>query len=128
MLSVKKLFLIDGIGAVVSAIMLGFVLPQFHEHIGMPLIELFILATIPVLFIIYDLFCYRSNSENGKLLLGIAIANLSYSALSANLVSVHFSELTILGLMYFAGEILIILVLVIYEIRVAMANIKASKE
>ena len=106
--------------------MLGFVLPQFQEMIGMPLTELFLLATIPIAFFIYDLFCFRFNTENGKLLLGIAIANLSYCALSAYLVSVHLSELTTIGRMYFGGEILIILVLMIIEVRVAISAIKAA--
>lgn len=94
----------------------------------MPLTELYVLATIPVLFFIYDLFCFRSNTENGKLLLGIAIANLSYCALSAYLVSSHFSELATLGRIYFGGEILIILVLVGLEVRVSTSAIKAAND
>ena len=50
MTTVRILLLADGIGALVSAIMLGIVLPNFQPLVGMPLKELYILAAIPVVF------------------------------------------------------------------------------
>ena len=127
-LSVKQLFVIDAVGAAVSAFMLGIVLPHFTELIGMPINHLLILAAFPVAFVLFDLFCYITRPQNGSLLLVIALANLGYCLLSGVFVLHSFVGLTGLGLAYFGAEILIIFGLVIIEIRTALQAIKASKE
>ena len=49
-LNPKKLFLIDGFGAIISAFLLGVVLVKFEEKIGVPVSVLYLLATIPLFF------------------------------------------------------------------------------
>ena len=51
------LFLMDGIGALVSALMLGFVLPHpmYFDLIGMPVVTLNGLAGLAVIFAGYSL-------------------------------------------------------------------------
>ena len=55
----KRIFLIDGAGALVSTLALGLVLPAFQSHIGMPSEILYGLAAAPALFLIYDLSVVR---------------------------------------------------------------------
>ena len=42
----KKIFLIDGTGAMITTIMLGLVLPAFRSEIGMPIDYLYVLSGI----------------------------------------------------------------------------------
>ena len=119
-LTIKKLFLIDGFGAVVTAFMLGFVLSSFETLFGMPQNILFILAGIACCFAIYSFSCYFFIKENGKPFLKvIAIANTLYCILTLVLVIYLNQTLTWLGVAYFVGEIIIVLALVSVEWRYA---------
>lgn len=115
----KKLFLIDGFGALVSAILLGIVLPQFVTFFGMPQSALYILAIFPVVFMLYDFICYFSvNKKWQPFLRIIAIANLGYCLLSIGFLLQHFQKLTIWGWGYFIGELLIVVGLAVVELWV----------
>ncbi len=120
MLSIpKKLFLIDGLGAMLSAFLLGVVLVKLQSFIGMPTNQLYFLAAIPCFFALYDLISYFRVEENWRpYLKGIAIANLFYCVLSIGLLVIHFSKLTALGVAYFVVEILIVVVIAWYELKV----------
>ncbi|MEP5614050.1 MAG: hypothetical protein ABJP45_17490 [Cyclobacteriaceae bacterium] len=116
----KSLFLLDGIGALVSAILLGVVLVLFESIIGMPVPALYFLACFPCLFLLYDLSCYFSIKRNWSTYIKvIAIANLLYCCLSIGLVVFHFQRLTQLGLIYFLLEFTVVLVLVRIELKTA---------
>lgn len=115
-------FLIDGVGALVSAVMLGAVLPLLGERIGMPRGTLFGLATVAVVFAGYSLTCHRRAQPLVPWLVAIALANLAYCALTLALVVHHVERLGVLGLMYFVGEIAVVLALVVWELRVAFAS------
>ena len=119
----RKMLLFDGIGAVFSAFMLGVVLVKFNSSFNMPVNELQFLALVACVFAVYSLGCYFFAKQNTKLYLTvIAVANLLYCCLTAWLVFTHGKELTTLGLLYFIGEILVILSLVIVELKVAKQN------
>lgn len=119
-LTPKKLFLMDGIGACISAIMLGIVLVQLQKYIGMPTNVLYLLAIIPVFFAIYSFTSYLKAGKNASSLLkGIAIANLCYCILSIYFMIKHMEVLTSLGWTYFILEILIVVSLVGIELKVA---------
>ncbi len=112
----KYLFLIDGVGALLTAFMLGAVLTNFEEYFGMPQNILYYLSGIALIFSIYSLSCFAFNFKNLKLLLKIIIfANLFYCFLSAALVFFLFDKLTTLGIIYFVLELIVIIVLVIFE-------------
>lgn len=55
----KKLFLIDGLGAILSVFLLGFVLVKLERVVGIPSKTLYFLATMPVFFAIYDLYSIK---------------------------------------------------------------------
>ena len=116
----KMLFLIDGLGALLSAFLLGVVLVRFESLFGMPREALYILAALPCFFAVYDLFCYwRVTRGWSPYLKGIAIINLLYCCISIGFVIHHFPSLTYLGLLYFVGELIIVLSLAYIEYKAA---------
>jgi hypothetical protein len=117
-LNPKKLFLIDGFGAILSAFLLGVVLVKFEEIFGIPTYVLYFLATIPIFFVIYDVFCYQKHLKIGLLLKGIAVLNILYCCVSIGLISYHFSSITILGWTYVIVEIILVSFLAMIEFRV----------
>lgn len=114
----RKLFLIDSLGALLSAVMLGFVLVRFESFIGMPQKELYALSFIACIFFIYSLTCFLSKSGNWKPYMKlIAIANLIYCCLTIGLIFYLYQQLTALGLAYFVGELIIITILALFELK-----------
>jgi hypothetical protein len=119
----KKLFLIDAIGALVSAIFLGVVLVNLQAYIGMPHDVLYLLAFLPVLFFIYSISCYSFIKNNWKPYLRIiAVVNILYCILSISMIIIHASSLTILGYVYFIVEVIIVGVLAVVEYRTAIST------
>lgn len=116
----RTLFLIDGLGALLSAFMLGVVLVTFKSYIGLSNETLYILAFIPVVFSIYDFIVYAINAKNWRPYLKIiAIANLLYCVFSIIVLFTHMDSLKVLGWVYFIAELIIVAILVVYELGVA---------
>lgn len=116
----KRLFLLDSLGALLSAFLLGVVLPSFQPTFGMPHNVLYGLAALACLFAIYSFWNYRWFKENWRpYLRGIAIVNLLYCGLTAALVIFFRQELTRWGLLYFLLEMVVIIALVVLEFRTA---------
>ncbi len=115
---IKKLLLVDGIGAMISAILLAGIVANNESIFGMPKQIVLILVVPPVLYATYSFGIYLFVHKNhGKYLKTIAIANLAYCALSMGYVYYYFDYLTALGLVYFIGEVLIIFTLVCIELK-----------
>lgn len=111
--SLRSAFVVDGVGAALSATCLGLVLPRVQAWIGLPTQVLYVLAGIAALFALNAALAYRLGGERqAAWLRGITYANLAYCALTASLVALYFAELEALGVAYFVGEIGIILALV----------------
>lgn len=116
------MFLIDGLGAMVTAILLSQVLARFETVFGMPRDILWILAGAAICFAVYSISCHLFLKENEKpYLRGIAIANLLYCLTTLVLVIYLRESLTYLGIAYFIGEMIIILILVRWEFSVIEA-------
>ena len=116
----KKLFLIDGLGAIISAFMLGIVLVNFENVFGMPKNILYLLSIIPCFFAVYSFYCYFKSLNNWRFYLKtIAIANLLYCLLTISLVIHLYEKPTFLGLIYFILELIVIGVLIIIELKTA---------
>lgn len=113
----KRLFLIDGLGAIASSIFLGFIFVKYQDNIGMPKNVLYPLALVAGLFATYSLSNLANYKPNNISLKVIGMLNLLYSFVTCALVILHFERLTFLGLAYFIGEILILWILVFYELR-----------
>lgn len=115
----RTIFLLDGVGALISALSLGVILPAFQEWIGMPHKVLYQLASLATIFAFYSLTRYKfADLSNPNWLRGIIALNLSYCALSLTLVVTHFESLTALGLTYFILEKVIVLAIVGLEWKI----------
>ncbi|MFN0275123.1 MAG: hypothetical protein ACKVPJ_05225 [Chitinophagales bacterium] len=116
----KKVFLVDCVGAILSAFLLGIVLVQLERIFGIPKPTLYFLATLPCLFAMYDLYCYfKISKKPGLFLKGIAIANLLYGVLSIGLAIYHCNTITQWGWAYIIGEIMIVTAIAVFEWNVA---------
>ena len=117
----ERLFLIDGLGAFFSAFLLGVVLVRFEFIFGIPSHILYFLASLPILFAVYDLTIYFLDmKKNSAYLKGIALMNVSYCILSISLASIHFREITVWGWSYILLEVVVIYLLAMIEWRVAV--------
>jgi putative flippase GtrA len=122
-----KLFIIDGLGAILSAFLLGYVLVKFENIFGIPSKTLYTLAAMPVFFAFYDLYCIRNKKDDlGHFMKGIAIINLTYCCISILFAFYHLGTITIFGWSYLIIEILIIIILTIIEYKVAIRLIKKA--
>lgn len=118
----RKLFLIDGVGAIVSAFLLGVVLVQLEHWFGIPRPTLYLLAVIPCFFATYDFYNYtRKDAQRSSALKGIAVANLLYCCLSLGFAIYHYPVLTPLGWGYILSEIGIVVALAYVELSVLKA-------
>lgn len=121
----RKLFLVDGLGAFVTAFFLFVILRTFNEYVGMPSQVLLSLSLIAVFFFLYSMTCFFLVKSNWKpFLRAISLANLLYCFLTLGLVFYHRSIFTVLGLTYFLAEIMIVCGLVFVELK----TIATSKE
>lgn len=117
-LNERSIFLFDGVGALVSAVFTGIVLPLLSQWVGLPLWTLYSLAIFPVTYAIYSLSCYWFfKTIRSWMLKTVVIANLFYCVISGIVIFV-FPDLTIWGYLFFTGEILIILGIVAIELKV----------
>ena len=116
----RKLFLIDGFGALLSAFLLGVVLVKFEHLFGIPKATLYFLASLPCFFAIYDLYVYfRKGKNTARFLRVIAVINLLYCVLSLGLAFYHIESVKLLGWLYILTEIAIVSVLACIELKVA---------
>ncbi|MEM9832997.1 MAG: hypothetical protein AAF944_20355 [Bacteroidota bacterium] len=119
-LTYKKLFLIDGIGAIITALMLSQVLARLESIFGMPRQILYILAGIAAGFAVYSILCHLLVRENWQpFLRGIATANITYCIVTFGLIIYWFNILTYLGIAYFIGEIILVVGLAWFEFQFA---------
>lgn len=114
----RQLFLVDGLGALLTSFSLAVVLTKFQEYIGMPQRMLYFLSIVGLIFATYSILCYFLNPKNWQSLLRIiAFANLGYCLLTIRYMYLFYESLTALGLLYFILEILIIFAIVALELR-----------
>jgi len=120
----KKLFLIDGLGALLTAALLAFLLANLESFFGMPQRILYPLAVVALAFAIYSFSCFSFLKKNwGRFLIVIALANLTYCAVTLYFIISLFEQLTIWGILYFIGEILIVVSLAVVELRVGFRKV-----
>ena len=119
----RLVFLIDGIGATVSAFFLGVVLTALEEHVGMPRTVLWFLALVALAYGAYSIGCYYLlRKEWRPWLRAISSLNLAYFGATAGLMVAFRARLTLVGATYFLLEILLIAALVVVERRLLAAE------
>jgi len=106
----RKLLLVDGVGALLTAFMLSFVLTTFESSLGMPRAVLYTLAGWAFVYATYSLRSYFvAKKQVLSPLYFIAWANVAYCCLTAILVVYFYQKISILCITYFVLEIIIIL-------------------
>lgn len=117
-LAPKQLFLMDGVGGMLSALVLGVVLARFEAVFGMPKKVLYFLSCLACVYAIYSFLSYWRVKIHWKSYMQvIAVANLLYCCLTIGLVIYHYRTLTRLGLGYFLLEVVVIVSLAIVELK-----------
>ncbi len=105
----KRIFLIDSLGAFFTAFLLSTILTRLEEEFGMPRKVLIPLSILACVYAIYSLGCYfLVDGKWRPFLRVIAAANLLYCCITIGFLIVFHQSLTILGFVYFIGEIIII--------------------
>jgi hypothetical protein len=121
-LSPRALFLVDGVGALVTALLVGVVLPTLGELIGMPRPILRALALTAAVYAAYSLTCAAMRPTRWPACLrAIALANVGYCLVTAAVLGRFAAALHVLDWLYFVGEIVLVGALATWELRVARA-------
>lgn len=114
----ENIFLIDGLGALLTCILLGF-LSFMESFIGFPKEYLFYLIPIALCLSFYSLTSHFLKPKNAKKYLSIlAFFNFIYCCITLFFIFQSRNIITIFGVLYFTSEMIIILLLVIYELGI----------
>lgn len=115
----KKIFVLDALGAFLSSFFLGIIQPMYHNLFGIPLHILHLLSAIPLAYFIFDLLviAYIHHSKYHHYLKIIALLNTLYCLLSIIFAIYHARQIKLLGWLYIAIELLLILIIVNIEIK-----------
>lgn len=114
----KRMFFIDAIGALLTALLLSGILAQFEGVFGMPKYVLYLLSGNAICLFLYSICCHLIITKNWKPWLStIIILNAIYIMLSIGFVIIYFENLTALGFLYFILEVIIIAMIIILEYR-----------
>jgi hypothetical protein len=114
-----RIFLIDGIGAILS-ILAALAAAQFEDLLGTPSLLFSRLAIIAACFALFSFTCFFTKVKNWRSFLkNLAVFNLLYCVFIASLIFYFFEKMSIWGILFFVGEIGIIVALAIVEWRKA---------
>ncbi|HEX8014051.1 MAG TPA: hypothetical protein VF465_02350 [Flavobacterium sp.] len=114
----KNIFLLDGCGALLTTLLLFFVLRTFNDFFGLSKNTLEYLAALALVFSIYSISCYFLVSDNWKSFLKIiCTANILYCVLTIGVLFYNYQNISIYGIAYFLGEIAVIAGIVFLEIK-----------
>ena len=112
----KRIFLLDSAGALITTIGLVLILIVFEPYFGMPRNALYLLSAIAFSLFTYSISCYFLVKKNWNLyLLILMVGNTLYALVSIVLIIKNFDPLTILGILYFTSEKIIIALIVNFE-------------
>ncbi len=117
---IHLLFLVDAIGALVSALFLLFVLPGFEVISGFSTRLFNVLGTIALVFSIYSILNFFLKTQKVVFLRLIAIGNILYGCLSISLALIY--KPSALTLTYLVLEFIILIFLATIEIKASKSN------
>lgn len=120
MIQTKKIFLVDAIGAMISALLIGLVIAPYEGFFGVPTPIAYLLCFIAILLSAFSLLSYLFTQNSWKKNLRIiAILNLGYCAFTASVLTLNSEGITFWGWSYFILEMLIIFALSRVEMGIA---------
>lgn len=114
----KNIFLLDSFGALLTTLLLYFVLRNFNDFFGLSKDVLEYLSIIAFTFFVYSVSCYFLVKQNWKSFLKvICTANILYCILTVGIIICYYQSISMFGIVYFLGEITVIFGLVFLEIK-----------
>ncbi|MFD1602269.1 hypothetical protein ACFSJW_18520 [Flavobacterium artemisiae] len=114
----KNIFLLDSFGALLTTIMLYFILRRFNAFFGLSKDIFEHLSSIAFTFFIYSISCYFFVQQKWKAFLKIiCTANILYCTLIFCIIIYNYESISTLGIVYFLGEIAVIAGIVFLEIK-----------
>jgi hypothetical protein len=113
--SPRQLLTIDAIGAAVTSALTALVLAPGHLPTGLPSPALHTLAAVAAAFCLLGVAALLTRRDPFHTLGWLALANASYCLATAALCLIHWPTLTGWAILYFAGEIAIVLTLAAVE-------------
>ncbi|MEN2487386.1 hypothetical protein AAYQ05_06260 [Flavobacterium sp. B11] len=124
----KKIFLVDGFGALLTTILLFFVLRNFNVFFGLSKDIFEYLSIIAFTLFVYSITCYFSIKQNWKSFLKIICAiNMFYCLLTFAIILYHYETISFFGIIYFLVEIFVITLIVFLEIKlIKQENVKSE--
>ena len=103
-----------------SATLYILVLANLYSVFGIPITELYFLGVLAVIYATYSFTCYIKDLNHWEpFMKAIAIANLFHCCLTIGLIIYYFEQITIWGMLYFIGEMIIVIPLAILELKTA---------
>jgi ABC-type long-subunit fatty acid transport system fused permease/ATPase subunit len=115
----KNVFLLDSLGALLTTILLFFILRNFNAFFGLPKYVFEYLSIIALLFFIYSISCYFIVKQNWKSFLKIiCTANILYCLLTSGIILYNYETISVYGIVYFLAEIAVIIGLVALEMKI----------
>ena len=114
----KRIFLLDGLGAFVSAVILISIYLFFNTYFGIPTWVFGFLAGIATLFAAFSLSCFLFLKSTWKVFLKtICILNVSYCCLTIIFQLIYIDQLLVFDVLFFTAEIGVISMLVYLEAK-----------
>jgi hypothetical protein len=114
----RNIFLLDGFGAMGSALTSGLLFPIFSHQLGLPPWLFYGLAAIALSFGIYSFSCYRLVKKiRPEYLMAVIIGNFSYCLLTLALLLFH-PTITSWGKIVLGVEAMVIFGVVFFEFQV----------
>jgi hypothetical protein len=122
----RTIFLFDGVGATLSFVFSGLILPHFSEILGLSKELIYSLASFPAICMIFSFRCYRFVKPiKIWMLLTIILANLFYCLVTGSLIIFH-DGLSDLGKCLLSAEIVVVLGVITLETRVFQTVLKVQ--
>ena len=122
-ISPSKVFLVDGFGALLTAVFIHLLASFFMDWVGLPVEVLRVLTLVALMMAVYSFCCHLfGKGRNRKSLMVIIVANLVYIMATAIILVLYRDQLKWPGLIYFLSEFVVVLVLVRWEAKIAISH------
>ena len=122
-ISPSKVFLVDGFGALLTAVFIHLLATFFIDWVGLPVKVLRILTLVALMMAVYSFCCHLfGKGNNSKWLRVIMVANLVYIMATAIILVIYRDQLKWPGLIYFLSEFVVVFILVRWEAKIAISH------
>ena len=116
----RQIFLLDGLGAMLTAFLLGVVWTRLETLLGIPSKVLYLLAIVACVYACYAIYCYFLVRKSWRPCLKIiAFANILYCCLTVGVMYRFYQNFSLIGWGYFLGELMVLGTFIFIELYTA---------